>query len=179
VTNVPWENFRSKANLYGINLDQYWQETFTPDYGAAALSNITFRNFTQVRVIIIQSSVIDVLGGIANAQRPPLCLIASDFIPAVNINADEVSIWAELGTEVVNKINNIYGTGEGEYVYGSNDGLKTLAPGATPTTYTSAYTITAALTGWTDPPFPAWAAPSTVYGSDYDHSLCFFRLTGD
>ena len=46
VTNVLWENFRSKANLYGINLDQYWQETFTPDDGSVALSNITFRNFT-------------------------------------------------------------------------------------------------------------------------------------
>lgn len=46
MTNVLWENFRSKANLYGINLDQNWQETFTPDDGAVALSNITFRNFT-------------------------------------------------------------------------------------------------------------------------------------
>jgi rhamnogalacturonan hydrolase len=66
---------------------------------------------------------------------------------------------------VVNKINNIYGTGEGDYLYGPNDGLKTLAPGADPTTYTSTYMITTAPSGWTDPPFPAWAAPSTGYGS--------------
>ena len=46
VTNVTWENFRSKANLYGINLGQYWQQTFAPDTGAVALNNITFRNFT-------------------------------------------------------------------------------------------------------------------------------------
>ena len=46
VTNVTWENFRSKACLYGVNLNQYWQQTFTPDTGAVALSNITFKNFS-------------------------------------------------------------------------------------------------------------------------------------
>jgi hypothetical protein len=46
VTNVLWENFRSKESLYGLNLNQYWQQTYTPDTGAVALSNITFRNFS-------------------------------------------------------------------------------------------------------------------------------------
>lgn len=46
VTNVTFENFRSKASLYGLNINQYWQETFTPDTGSVTLSNIFFRNFT-------------------------------------------------------------------------------------------------------------------------------------
>lgn len=106
----------------------------------------------------------DIVGGVANgAQRPPLYLLASDLIPAVNITVEEFSVWTETGNYVVNKISNIYGTGDD--VYGPNDGLEVLEAGATPTAYTSAYTITVPPTGWTDPPEPAWAAPSTGYGS--------------
>jgi hypothetical protein len=80
--------------------------------------------------------------------------IASIFIPAVNITVEEVSIWIESDTDVINKINNVYSNGDD--VYGFNDGLKTLESGATPTTYTTGMpTVTAVPAGWTDPPFPA------------------------
>lgn len=46
VTNVTFENFRSKASLYGLDVNQYWQNTFEPDTGAVALSNLVFRNFS-------------------------------------------------------------------------------------------------------------------------------------
>ena len=46
MTNVTWENFSSKASLYGLSINQYWQNTFTPDTGAVALSNLVFKNFT-------------------------------------------------------------------------------------------------------------------------------------
>lgn len=56
VTNVTWENFRSKSSLYGVNLNQYWQQTYTPDTGAVALSNITFRNFSGMTEVDIPFS---------------------------------------------------------------------------------------------------------------------------
>jgi hypothetical protein len=46
VTNITFENFRSLASLYGLNINQYWQNTFTPDTGSVALSNILFKNFS-------------------------------------------------------------------------------------------------------------------------------------
>ncbi|KAN0108708.1 glycoside hydrolase family 28 protein [Hyaloscypha variabilis] len=149
VTNVLWENFRSKESLYGLNLNQYWQQTYTPDTGAVALSNITFRNFS---------------GGIADgAKRPPLYLIGSDSIPPENITVEDFSVWTESGDYIVNQIQNIYGDGDDSY--GTDNGIEVLAPGAKPMAYTTSYTITAAPAGWTDPPSPAWAAPSTGYGT--------------
>ncbi|PQE29519.1 murein transglycosylase protein [Rutstroemia sp. NJR-2017a WRK4] len=150
VRNILWENFRSKYSLYGVNLNQYWQEVFTPDTGAVALSNITFRNFS---------------GSIANGSvRPPLYLFASDLTPAVDITIDGFSVWTEAGSRVINKISNIFGTADS--VYGPNDGIKTLAAGATPTTYTSSYTITTPpVAGWTVPPDPSWIAPSSAWGT--------------
>ena len=106
----------------------------------------------------------DIPGGIANGtQRPVLYLLASDLIPAENITVEDFSVWTESGGDVINHISNVYGTGDN--IYGLNDGLLTLEAGATPTAYTSVYTITAPPAGWTDPPDPAWAAPSTGYGS--------------
>lgn len=46
VTNITFENFRSKASLYGLSIDQYWQNTLTPDTGSVTLSNLVFKNFT-------------------------------------------------------------------------------------------------------------------------------------
>jgi len=43
VTNVTFENFRSKASLYGLDVTQYWQNTYTPDTGAVKLTNLTFK----------------------------------------------------------------------------------------------------------------------------------------
>jgi rhamnogalacturonan hydrolase len=88
--------------------------------------------------------------------------MTSDFIPAQNITIEDFSVWSESTAYIVNKINNVFGTGDD--IYGANDELETLLAGAIPTTYTSTYTITAAPTGWTDPTYPAWAAPSTGYG---------------
>ncbi|KAF8862818.1 glycoside hydrolase family 28 protein [Acephala macrosclerotiorum] len=149
VTNVTWENFRSKACLYGLNLNQYWQQTYTPDTGAVALSNITFRNFS---------------GGIADGTlRPALYMFASDLIPAEDITVENFTVWTESNDYVVNHISNIYGTGDDSY--GTNNGIPESAIGVTPTAYTSAYTITTPPPGWTVPPDPAWAAPSAGWGT--------------
>ncbi|KAF5871791.1 putative endo-rhamnogalacturonase f protein [Botrytis fragariae] len=151
VSNILWENFRSKASLYGINLNQYWQQTYLPDSGAVTLTNITFRNFT---------------GSIQNgAQRPALYLLASDYIPATNITIKDVTVWTESGSTSVNHISNIFG--QGDNVYGTNDGLVSLGAGENPKTktYTSTYTITSAPTGWATPTWPSWAVPTTGYGT--------------
>ncbi|KAH8809432.1 pectin lyase fold/virulence factor [Xylogone sp. PMI_703] len=149
VTNITWENFRSKASLYGLNINQYWQNTLTPDTGAVSLSNLVFRNFS--------GSVAD------GAQRPPLNLIANDLTFALNVTVEDFSVWTESGSSVVNKINNVFGVSDS--VYGPNDGISSLASGATPTTYTSKYTITTPPPNWTSPSYPTWAAPTTGYGT--------------
>jgi hypothetical protein len=46
VTNITFSNFRSLGSLYGLDINQYWQNTFEPDTGAVALSNLVFRNFS-------------------------------------------------------------------------------------------------------------------------------------
>ncbi|WYZ46573.1 hypothetical protein EsH8_IX_000798 [Colletotrichum jinshuiense] len=150
VTNVTFENFRSKASLYGLDVNQYWQNTFEPDTGAVALSNLVFRNFT---------------GSIADgAKRPPLYLIANDLTYAKNVIVEDFSLWTESGTYVVNKISNIFGTGDNSY--GTGNGIQSLAPKGSPTPYTSTYTVTASPTSWTAPPSPTWAVPNTGYGTD-------------
>ncbi|CAD6442042.1 a44b4a53-3dc7-4106-be3e-5f0ba2cf8c7f [Sclerotinia trifoliorum] len=151
VSNILWENFRSKSSLYGINLNQYWQQTYVPDSGAVTLSNITFRNFS--------GSIQDA------AKRPALYLLASDYIPATDVTVKDVTVWTESGSTSVNHISNIFGVGDD--VYGPNNGIVKLAQGEDPKseTYTSTYTITSAPTGWATPTWPAWAAPTTGYGT--------------
>ncbi|EDO03754.1 hypothetical protein SS1G_06235 [Sclerotinia sclerotiorum 1980 UF-70] len=151
VSNILWENFRSKSSLYGINLNQYWQQTYLPDSGAVTLSNITFRNFS--------GSIQDA------AKRPALYLLASDYIPATDITVEDVTVWTESGSTSVNHISNIFGVGDD--VYGPNNGIVELAQGENPKseTYTSTYTITSAPTGWATPTWPAWAVATTGYGT--------------
>ncbi|KAE8352875.1 pectin lyase fold/virulence factor [Aspergillus coremiiformis] len=149
VTNVTFENFRSKASLYGISINQYWQNTFEPDTGSVALSNIVLRNFS--------GSVAD------GVKRPPLFLIANDLTYATNVTVEDISLWTETGDKVVNRINNVFGTGDDSY--GPHNGLAQLKSGEKPTPYTSRYTITATPTGWVKPASPTWAAPSTGYGT--------------
>ncbi|KAJ5985550.1 hypothetical protein N7499_008165 [Penicillium canescens] len=149
VTNISFSNFRSLGSLYGLDINQYWQSTFEPDTGAVALSNLVFRNFT--------GSVAD------GVKRPPLYLIANDLTYATNVTVEDFSIWTEAGTSVVNKISNIFGTGDNSY--GPNNGIAPLNSGQSPYTYTSTYTITASPTGWKTPSTPTWAAPSTGYGT--------------
>ncbi|KAF7592803.1 hypothetical protein BBP40_012486 [Aspergillus hancockii] len=149
VTNITFENFRSKASLYGLNINQYWQNTFTPGTGAVKLSNIVFRN--------VSGSIAD------GAKRPPLHLIANDLSFATNVTVEDIFVWTESGDKVVNKISNVFGTGDDSY--GEKDGLKILGEGEVPRAYTSSYTITASPTGWVAPASPTWAAPSTGYGT--------------
>jgi len=52
VTNVTFENFRSQASLYGLDIDQYWQNTLTPNDGSVALSNLIFKNFTGNTILL-------------------------------------------------------------------------------------------------------------------------------
>ncbi|OJJ65902.1 hypothetical protein ASPBRDRAFT_667043 [Aspergillus brasiliensis CBS 101740] len=149
VENVTFENFRSLNSLYGLDIDQYWQNTWTPDTGSVSLSNLVFKNFS--------GSVAD------GARRPPLYLFASDLTFATNVTVEDFSVWTETGTTVVNKISNIFGTGDDSY--GENDGIETLQSGESPYTYTSTYTITASPTNWQAPSTPTWALPSTGYGT--------------
>lgn len=137
------------ASLYGLDINQYWQNTFEPDTGAVALSNLVFRNFS---------------GSVAEGtKRPPLYLIANDLTFATNVTVEDFTVWTESGTSVVNKISNIFGTGDNSY--GQNDGIKSLGEGESPLAYTSTYTITASPTNWQAPTTPTWAVPSTGYGS--------------
>ncbi|EED19646.1 rhamnogalacturonase, putative [Talaromyces stipitatus ATCC 10500] len=149
VTNVTFENFRSLTSLYGLSINQYWQNKLTPDTGSVALSNILFRNFS---------------GSVANGTlRPPLYLIANDLTFATNITVEDFSVWTETGTQVLNQISNVFGHGDDSY--GPNDGIPSLNPGETPYAYTSTYTITASPTSWQAPTTPKWAVPSTGYGT--------------
>ncbi|KAH8646151.1 glycoside hydrolase family 28 protein [Xylariales sp. PMI_506] len=150
VSNITFENIRSKASLYGLDVNQYWQNTFTPDTGSVALSNILFKNFS---------------GSVANGvQRPPIYILANDLTFATNVTFEDFTVWTETNDEVINLISNVYGKGDDSY--GVGDGVPTLASGQSPTAYTSYYTITASPTGWTIPPSPTWAAPSTGYGTN-------------
>ncbi|KAJ0301564.1 hypothetical protein Brms1b_012367 [Colletotrichum noveboracense] len=98
VMNITFENFRSKASLYALDINQYWQNTFEPDTGAVTLSNLVFKNFS--------GSVAD------GTKRPPLYLIANDLTYATNVTVEGFSLWTESGTYVVNKISNIFGNGD-------------------------------------------------------------------
>ncbi|KKY20690.1 putative endo-rhamnogalacturonase f [Phaeomoniella chlamydospora] len=151
VTNVTFENIRSKASLYGLDVNQYWQNTFTPDTGAVQLENLVFNNFT---------------GSVANgANRPPLYLIGNDLKITQNVTIKDFSLWTENGDFVVNHVNNIYGTGDD--VYGPNDGLGTLPSTSVSSlpTFTSTITVTTSPSGWVEPTLPTWAVASTGYGT--------------
>lgn len=104
-------------------------------------------------------------------KRPPLYLIANDLTFATNVTVEDFTVWTETGTTVLNKISNIFGTGDNSY--GSNDGIKSLDKGESPSPYTSTYTITASPTNWQAPSTPTWAVPSTGYGSKYPIRLFF------
>jgi hypothetical protein len=96
-------------------------------------------------------------------QRPPLYLVANDLTFASNVTVENFTLWTETNSYVVNKISNVFGTGDDSY--GPNDGIRALAPGEAPAPYTSTITITASPTGWVVPPSPTWALPNTGYGS--------------
>jgi hypothetical protein len=183
VTNVTFENFRSKASLYGLDINQYWQNQNEPDTGSVALSNLVFKNFSGELTHSIypwertDQTYCGLLGSVANGvQRPPLFLIANDLTYATNVTVEDFTIWTEVNSYVVNKISNIYGHGDDSY--GPNNGIESLPPGQTPTPYTSTYTITATPTGWVVPPSPAWAVPNTGYGSKWTIFLSCSNVNG-
>lgn len=96
-------------------------------------------------------------------KRPPLYLIGNDLTFVLNVTIEDFTVWTETGNVIVNKINNIFGAGDGSY--GANDGIQTLQGTESPYTYTSTYTVTASPITWSAPSTPTWAAPSTGYGS--------------
>lgn len=109
-------------------------------------------------------------GSVADgALRPPLYLIANDLTFATNVTVEDFSVWTETGTQVLNRISNVFGRGDDSY--GLDDGIPTLDPGEAPYTYTSTQTITASPTSWQAPTTPTWAVPSTGYGSKFYHFL--------
>lgn len=91
--------------------------------------------------------------------------MANDLTFATNVTVEDFSVWTETNDHVVNKVNNIFGTGDNSY--GSNNGIKPLAAGEAPAPYASVITVTASPTGWAVPPLPTWAVPNTGYGSKY------------
>ncbi|CAG7916521.1 unnamed protein product [Penicillium olsonii] len=125
--------------------------------GSGYVTNITFSNFRSLASLYGLSSVAE------GTKRPPLYLIANDLTFATNVTVEDFTVWTESGTTVLNKISNIFGTGDDSY--GSNDGIKSLGDGESPSPYTSTYTITASPTNWQAPTTPTWAVPSTGYGT--------------
>jgi rhamnogalacturonan hydrolase len=168
VSNVTFENIRSKASLYGLDVTQYWQSTFTPDTGAVKLSNLTFKYTHTFGLHQLRDTDFltcrNFTGSLADgAKRPPISFIGNDLFLIDSVTIEGFSLWTETGTQVINKINNAYG--HGDAVYGANNGLG-IADGHTPLpTFTHAVTVTASPTGWVAPTFPPWALPSTGYGS--------------
>lgn len=104
------------------------------------------------------------LGSVADGtKRAPLNLIGNDLTFVTNVTIADFSVWTETGSAIVNKINNIFGSGDDSY--GANDGIQPLKATESPYTYTSTYTVTATPSQWSAPSTPTWAAPSTGYGS--------------
>ena len=173
MTNVTFENIRSKASLYGLDVTQYWQSTFTPDTGAVKLSNLTFRcDMTWLLIFLPMWAYADYFtyrnftGSVANGvKRPPVTFIGNDLFLTDSITIEGFSLWTEEGIQVVNKINNAYG--HGDSIYGPNNGLG-VSDGQRPLpTFTHAVTVTTPPPGWASPTSPAWALASTGYGSAY------------
>ncbi|EGP82832.1 unnamed protein product [Zymoseptoria tritici ST99CH_1A5] len=146
--NMLFENFRSKGSLYGVTINQYWKKNGDGDTSAVKLSDITFRNVT---------------GSLVNgSHRPPLFFVANDLVMTTNITVEDVTLWTETGTEVINKINNVYG--HGDSIYGPNDGLGD--PNSKLVPFNKTATVTTPPDGWTLPNDPSWALPAVGYGTD-------------
>lgn len=52
VRDVTFENFRSLNSLYGLDINQYWQNTWEPDTGSVTLSNLVFKNFSGIWALL-------------------------------------------------------------------------------------------------------------------------------
>lgn len=137
VKDSLFENFFGYDTTYALDIDQYWQSKTTPDTGAVALSDLTFRNWT---------------GSLANGiQRGAVIIRGSDIVPLQGITLEDFDMWSLYSNEVINQCKNVYGTG-----------MCIQATTGT-ATYTTSVTSTVSPTGWTTPTAPAWAV--TGYGT--------------
>ncbi|KAA8905875.1 pectin lyase fold/virulence factor [Sphaerosporella brunnea] len=133
VKNSVFENFDAYDTTYALDIDQYWYGRTTPNTGAVALSDLTFSHWT---------------GTVDNgAQRGVIRIAGSDQVPLTGITLEDLDMWTVNGNKVLNKCNNVYGTGYCAAVSTSGMSL---------TTFTSTQTSTVAPTGFTSPTKPAW-----------------------
>ena len=95
VKDSTFTNFWSYDNTYGLDIDQYWEETTTPDTGAVALSGLTFSNWT---------------GHVDNGvSRGPIVIRGSDIVPLQDITVEDFNMWTLNGNEVINQCKNVFG----------------------------------------------------------------------
>lgn len=133
VTNSIFENFNAYDTTYGLDIDQYWESTTTPDTGAVALSALTFNNWT---------------GTVDNGiSRAPIVIRGSDIVPLVDITLKDLNMWTVNGGKLLNQCKNVYGTG---YCAASS------TAGSSLTTFTTTVTTTTPPAGYTAPTKPAW-----------------------
>ncbi|OKL57526.1 hypothetical protein UA08_07098 [Talaromyces atroroseus] len=131
VTDSVFENFWGYSTTYALDINQYWQETYSPDTGAVALNNLVFTNWT---------------GSLADGmERGPVMWSASDIVPSQNITLEGFYMGGLTGDRMINKCNNVYGSG----------GCIQAATGTT--TYSTVVTTwSVAPSGWTAPASPTW-----------------------
>jgi rhamnogalacturonan hydrolase len=133
VKDSVFENFWAYDTTYALDIDQYWYSHTTPNTGAVELTGLTFKNWT---------------GTMDNgAQRGAIRIAGSDQVPLTDITLQDFKMWTVNGKKVLNKCNNVYGTG---YCAATSTAGKSL------TTFTSTQTSTAAPSGFTSPTKPTW-----------------------
>jgi len=142
VRNSCFENFQAYDTTYALDIDQYWYGHTEPNTGAIALSDLVFRNWT---------------GTVNNGvSRGPIVIRGSNVIPLTNITLQDFNMWTENKNVVVNRCNNVYGTG-----YCARE---LAGDHATPTSFASTVTVNTRPTGFVQPTRPAWGVGATGYG---------------
>jgi hypothetical protein len=139
VKDSLFENFWAYDSTYGLDIDQYWQYKTTPNTGAVQLSDLTFNNWT--------GSVND------GVQRAPIVIRGSDIVPLKDITLSNFNMWTENKGKILNKCNNVYGTG-----YCAAQSTQSVLA-----TFTTTATTTSPPAGYTAPTKPAWGL-ETGYG---------------
>jgi rhamnogalacturonan hydrolase len=138
VTDSVFENFWSYDSIYGLDIDQYWEQHTSGDTGAVKLSNLVFRNWT---------------GTVDNGvTRGVAMLRASNVVPATNIQLIDFKMWTKTGNKVVNVCKNVYGSG---FCAKKGSGGK----------YATSAVSNSPPAGYTAPVKPRWALPDTGYGT--------------
>jgi hypothetical protein len=170
VTNITLENFRSKASLYGSDINSIGKMHLSPTQEpllGVILSSRTSLVFMPsnhsrtLRLTIVKQDLSPM------ALRDPL---ASSLLTIYLLPPMPQSKISAFGPNLEPR-SLIYGLGDDSY--GKADGIKPLGSGQSPTPYTNTYSVTAKPTGWAAPSLPTWAASSTGYGSE-----CFYHYLG-